>query len=168
MSEPLLKHRNRLKSRKPNFQRQDVNKYRVFKNTWRRPKGIHNKLRQSFRGNRAIPAIGYGSPRAVAGLTSKGFVSINVSNVNDLNKLSEGCAAVISSTVGMRKRLDILMKAKEKNLGVLGVKDFDAEINNITKSFENRKKKKKIKEPEKKGKESKSESASKDELKKQA
>ena len=127
----LLDTRKEIKSRKPEFERQDSNIFKQFEGKWRRPKGIHSKLRRGFRGHKAAPSIGYSSPRAVSGLTKKGLKMVLISNLNDFNKIKNDCVAVISSKVGIKKKLEILKYAKEKKLNVSGVKDFDSYINKI-------------------------------------
>ena len=82
-----LQARKRMKTKKPKFERQDSNRYDSFKGKWRRPKGIHSKMRKSFRGHRYTPLVGYGSIRDVRGLTRNGLKPMLVSNVKDLARL---------------------------------------------------------------------------------
>lgn len=130
----LLAARNLMKKKKPGFKRQDANKYKQFRDSWRRPRGIHNKLKAGFKGHNAVPSIGWGSPRAVKGLTTKGLEPIVVNNVSELQKVSEKNLAIISRRVGIRKRLEIVKAAKEKKINISGVKDFDSYINKIIES----------------------------------
>lgn len=124
--------RNNSKKKKPIFQRQDANKYKQFRKSWRRPRGIHSKLKTGFKGHGAVPSIGYGTPKLIKGLTKDGLRRVLVNNLNDLQKINEKNIAVIGACVGVKKRLDILKAAKEKKLKVAGVKDFDSSINKIT------------------------------------
>ena len=52
-----------------------------------------------------------------------------VSNTSDLQKVGKECVAVIASSVGLKKRLEILKLAKEKNIQVSGVKNIDDFLN---------------------------------------
>ena len=168
----LLITRNKMKAKKPKFERQDVNIFRQFRGTWRKPKGIHSKLRRGFKGHKASPSIGYSGPKSVKGLTRDGLLPVLVSNIKELDKINQDCAVVIGHCVGTKKRLQILNKAKEKKIRILGVKDIDALVTQLGDKFNSRKKtadetkaEKKKKVDSEKSKETKSEEK-KDEPKK--
>jgi large subunit ribosomal protein L32e len=115
-----LKVRLRIKRKKPAFKRsrQGVLVRVGFK--WRAPRGIHNKRRMHKREAGSIPNAGYGSPRAVAGLHPSGFQELIVYNSNDLKKIvPDKQACRISSTVGKKKRIEIMKKAEELKIKVL-------------------------------------------------
>lgn len=151
----LLDKRNAMKSKKPDFKRQDVNRYKQFEGSWRRPRGIHSKLRMGFRGHNAVPTIGYGSPSEVKGLSKKGLNFVSVYNVKDLDNVKEGCIMVIGGTVGTKKKLEILAKAKEKKFTVMGIKDIDAFVTKINDKLALKKKEAEKKKDAKKKKEEK-------------
>jgi large subunit ribosomal protein L32e len=159
-----LEARNVLKKRKPFFIRQEGHKKKKLGLKWRRPKGMHSKLRRMLRGNRARVEPGWGSPATVKGLSKEGLKKVVVGNVAQLAKIDaskEG--AVISSTVGMRKKVELLKKAKE-----LGVKVLNANIDNYLARFEemqkakDEKKAKTSKEREEKQKEREKKAAEKE------
>jgi len=52
MKEKLLKIRKQLKKRKPAFTRQDINRYPRLEVKWRKPKGLHAKMRPSLKAIR--------------------------------------------------------------------------------------------------------------------
>lgn len=135
-----LNFRNEMKAKKPDFERQDANKYKQFRGKWRRPRGIHNKLRRGFKGHKAMPSIGYSSPRSVSGLTRKGLSLILVHNKNDLNKVKENCVGVIAGNVGLKKKIEILNLAKEKKVNILGVKDIESFVSSAKEKLAKRKK----------------------------
>ena len=135
----LLELRTKIKDKKPVFIRQDYHRRKRLgrKLKWRKPKGIHSKIRHHFKGRRKMPSPGYKSPAQVAGLSRSGLKIVNVSSANDLQKIrSEAETAVISKTVGMKKRLEILKKAKELNIGILNLNadEHIAKIENFLKS----------------------------------
>src|SRR3989338_1179358 len=140
INKKLLSLRKAIKTGKPNFERQAVNNYPQFKGKWRRPRGIHNKMKNCIKGNRYMPAVGYGSPKSVIGLTSKGMIPVHISNVNDFKEVSDECAAVISASIGMKKRIFLLNFALGKKIHIIGVKSVEDEINRIRSVFEGRKK----------------------------
>ena len=145
MTSSLLEVRKELKERKPVFIRQDYGRRKRINSKWRKPKGIHSKIRHHFKGRRKMPSPGYKSPIAVKGLHSSGLKIVNVYSVDNIKKIknqSEG--AIIAKSVGFKKRLDILKKAKELNVNILNL-NIDDQIKRIE-EFINSKKKKEAKE----------------------
>ncbi|MCD6492649.1 MAG: 50S ribosomal protein L32e [Archaeoglobaceae archaeon] len=124
MIDRLLRLRRRLKARKPEFKRYCAHKkLRLRDKSWRRPRGLDNKLRIRYGGKksgRIVVNIGFGSPKAVRGLHPSGYEEVLVYNPADLDKINPERQAVrIASNVGMKKRLAIEDKAKELGLKVL-------------------------------------------------
>ena len=145
----LLKLRNEKKRKQPDFHRQDSNKY-VFKNKWRKPRGLHNKKRLNKKGNQPNPSTGYGSPVEVKYLNRNGYITVLVKTLNDLNKIDkEKEIVVLSSTLGARKRIIILKKALELGLKIENVKDINKYIESKTSAIQERKKLKLKKKEEK-------------------
>jgi large subunit ribosomal protein L32e len=162
----ILEVRNKLKAKKPKFKRVQSNQFAKLKNkenSWRKPKGMGNKVRRQRRGQAKMPKVGYGSPREVKGLTRDGFRPVIVNNVNELSNINpKEEIVVISSRVGGRKKLEILNEIKSKKLSVYNVKDLDKEISSLKKE----KKKKESKESKKKEEENKEVPKSKEDNKK--
>jgi len=124
--ERLLRVRRRLKGRKPEFRRYGWHKKIKIRNkmwSWRRPRGISNKLKKRYGGKWSgrIPVnIGFRSPKAVRGLHPSGLEEVLVFNPSDLERIDKEKLAVrIASSVGMKKRLEIEDKAKELGIKVL-------------------------------------------------
>src|SRR3989338_6855344 len=143
----LLEVRKEMKERKPIFIRQDNPKRMKLNYKWRKPKGIHSKIRHKFKGRRKMPSPGYKSPAKVKGLHASGLKFVNIfssENLDGVKKDSEGI--VVSKSVGMRKQLEIFKMAKENNIKVLNV-NVDEKIKKIE-EFINSKKKKESKKPE--------------------
>jgi large subunit ribosomal protein L32e len=104
--------------KKPKFLRQNWRSYkRLRKTRWRKPRGIHSKMRRWERGKGKLPSPGYGSPLRY--MHPSGFREILVHNVKELDKVDEKIAVKIAHAVGKRKRQDILKKAEEKKVKVL-------------------------------------------------
>ena len=95
----LLELRNKIKDRKPNFIRQDYQRRKRLgrKLKWRKPKGIHSKIRHHFKGRRKMPSPGYKSPRSVKGMHSSGLKIINIFSIDDITKIKKGSEGIIIS-----------------------------------------------------------------------
>ena len=52
MNQTLLNVRKEMKERKPEFIRQDNPKRMKLNYKWRKPKGVHSKIRHHFKGRR--------------------------------------------------------------------------------------------------------------------
>ena len=114
-----LKKRKAKKQAKPDFKRQEGFKHVKLKDSWRKPKGRHSKLRRREKARGSVVKIGYGSPSAVRGLNRLGFSEIIVSNPEQLVKLDPRSEmAVISGTVGKKKREIMIKMAVEKKIKV--------------------------------------------------
>lgn len=117
-----LKLRKAMKARKPNFLRQDAHKVKRLPQKWRRPKGLHSKMRHKFKGYRALVSKGYKSPASVRGLSAKGLEMVTVANKAQLQTLNPKKQAVIlASSVGMRKRLELVELANSMGIAVMNI-----------------------------------------------
>jgi large subunit ribosomal protein L32e len=121
----LLKVRKRKKAKKPDFNRQEGYRYKRLAETWRRPKGRHSKLRKGEKARGKKPGVGHMSPSAVRGLTRQGYEPVLVSNKASLATLDpEKQAVIIGSTVGKKKRSEIVMEAERMKIRVLNAYKF--------------------------------------------
>jgi len=121
----LLQLRRIAKKRKPHFVVKESAYIGRVKERWRLPRGRHSAARQRYRGRPAQPHPGYGSPKAVRGLSREGLLPVLVHNDEELKRLNPSTdGAVIASTVGSKKRLLILASALQNKIRVLHVKDI--------------------------------------------
>ena len=147
----LLELRNKIKYKKPDFIRQDYQRRKRLgrKLKWRKPKGIHSKIRHHFKGRRKMPSPGYKSPAKIRGLHSSGLKMIMVHTLSQMEKIDNKVEGiVIAGTVGMKKRLELFRKAKQLNIKVLNL-NVDEEIKYIEDYINLKKKKIEIKKGEK-------------------
>ena len=153
-----LELRKRIKSKKPKFVREDAHKRKALHQHWRKPKGLHSKMRRQRHGKPALVAAGYGGPSSVHGLHKSGLLPVVIYNIADIGKLKKDVhGAVIGAGVGARKRTILLTKLKESNIRALNIKDTDAYIKKVEEALTKRKsaktaatKKKEAKKEEKK------------------
>ena len=86
---------------------------------WRKPKGNDNKMRLQVKGYPPIVKSGYGTERELRGLHPSGLQPVWVHNVKELEGLDASRHIVyIASSVGLKKRLQILRRAEELGLRV--------------------------------------------------
>ncbi len=78
------------------------------KRKWRKAKGRHNKIRKGKRGHSSRPKIGF--------KTNDYVKPIVIENMTQLIRLTKEQEAVISSTVGRKKRNILVEKAKTLGL----------------------------------------------------
>ena len=159
----LLELRRRIKSGKPEFIRQDYGHLPTLKRNWRRPRGIHSKLRLNKRGHGKNVSRGFGSPAEVKGLSREGLRPILLSDpkkMASINPAEEGI--IIRAGTGLKKRIAILKEALARKIKVLNVKDPAMFLKNAEEGMKKKKetkaekteiKKKKKEELEKKAKE---------------
>ncbi len=121
----LIKKRQKEKSKKPKFRRQENWRYKRLKENWRKPRGIDNKMRRKVKGWPSLPNIGYRCPKDSRGVHPSGLLEVRVYNVDDLDKVRPDVEVVrIAHTVGARKRIEILNKAKEIGIHVINPREF--------------------------------------------
>jgi large subunit ribosomal protein L32e len=105
------------------FKRDGFGKKRQLSDSWRKPRGQHNKQREQKKAKGALPKPGFGSPLAVRGMHPSGFFEVLVTSLTDLEGLDPKTQAVrIGATVGTRKRTIIQDQALTAGLRVLNAK----------------------------------------------
>jgi large subunit ribosomal protein L32e len=124
-----LKARARAKRNKPAFVRSESWRYDKFSESWRRPRGLDNKIRRKIKGWPPAPSMGYKGPKIARGLHPSGYEEIIVHNVEEVAKVNPETQAVrIAHTVGKRKRMKIVAEAKKLNLVILNYKEIEEPV----------------------------------------
>jgi large subunit ribosomal protein L32e len=109
------------------FKRDGYGKKRQLSDSWRKPRGQHNKQREQKKAKGALPKPGFGSPVAVRGMHPSGFFEALISSVKELEGLDPKTHAVrISATVGDRKRVALQDAAIAAGLKVLNARTVKA------------------------------------------
>lgn len=116
-----LEKRKLVASRRPTFLRQEYHKRQKLRRTgWRRPRGMHSKMRRNYSYRTKVVSVGYGGPKQARFLHPSGFQEIVVHNVKDLEGIDPKVqAARVAHTVGMRKRTQIEDRADELEIRIL-------------------------------------------------
>ena len=124
----LLEQRKKISEHRPKFKRQESWRYKRLAVTWRKPKGVDNKMRKQVSGVPPLVKIGYRGPRISRGLHPSGYVDILVHNVKDLMLLDNTKdAARIARTVGNKKRLEIISKAESMGIKLINGKKSESD-----------------------------------------
>ncbi len=124
----LLRLRLKMNRMRVKFRRLNTLKLkRIDEESWRRPRGIDNKIKWSRKGYPPIVRVGYRNPKAVRGLHPSGLIEVLVHRPHDLEGLDPRRHCIrIAHTVGKRKRLQIIEKAKSMGLRVLNAVGVEA------------------------------------------
>lgn len=116
---PLVKFVAVKKTRRQ-FNRFQSDLFKRVKPSWRKPRGIDNRVRRKLRGSIKMPTVGYKGDKLVRHILPNGFKKVIVRNVKDLEALTSVnriyCGEV-AKTVGAKKRVDIVNRAAE--LGIV-------------------------------------------------
>lgn len=109
-----------ISGRRPAFKRQEWFRYAKLGDSWRRPKGIHSKMKRNLKRRPPVVDIGFRGPASVRDLHPSGFQEVLVHNVAGLEDIDPKVQAVrIGGTVGTKKRIAIEDRAAELGIRVL-------------------------------------------------
>jgi len=163
----LLELRKKTKRKKPVFVRQDTHKKKKLGFKWRKPRGLHSKMRRGLKGYRRGISKGYKSPSLVKGIHPSGLRIIIISSIKELDKIKkEGEGIIIKKQVGLKKRVEIVKKAIESSIKILNIKEPSGFLSAIEEKLKKKKEKKEkkldSKEKKKKEKEKKAEEKKKE------
>ena len=108
------------KKRKPRFRHEQAHRWIRISDRWRKVRGIDSATREKRKGRIVMVSAGYRSPKSVRGLHPSGYEEAMVYRPADLDGLNPEIHAIrIASTVGLKKRQDILDKAEMDEFKVL-------------------------------------------------
>jgi len=112
--------KSRRRSRKPKFERYGWRSKKKLSKSWRKPRGLDNKLREHIAAKGAWVKVGYRRKREERGLHPSGIREVLVYNPRELENLMPDEVAVrIASGVGGKKREQIEAEAASIGLRVL-------------------------------------------------
>jgi large subunit ribosomal protein L32e len=117
-----LARKKYLSSKRVEFHRQEWFRYQKLGDKWRKPKGIHSKMRRHYNKRPPIVSIGYRSPKATRGLHPSGFREIVVHNCWDLEFINPKLeAARVAHGVGFANLMKIVLVADKKGVRLLNI-----------------------------------------------
>jgi large subunit ribosomal protein L32e len=105
------------------FKRDGYGKKKQLSDSWRKPRGQHNKQREQKKAKGALPKPGFGSPIAVRGMHPSGYFEVLISSVKELEGINPKTHAIrIGATVGERTRVGLQEKAIAEGFKVLNAR----------------------------------------------
>jgi len=120
-----LSKRNRMSNRRPAFKRQNWFRYKRLGDKWRRPRGIHSKMRRHFKYRITVVQPGFRGPASVRGLHPSGFEEVMIHTPKEVDNVDPKTQAIrIASKVGDKKREIIVKKADELKIRVFNRRDL--------------------------------------------
>ena len=129
-SQKALSKRNAANRKRPAFKRQNWFRYKRLGTAWRKPRGMHSKMRMRRKYRPPVVSTGYRGPVAARGLHPSGFAEVLVHRPEELEALDGKLeAARVAATVGDRKREAIEARAAELEIRVLNSRGYEDENN---------------------------------------
>ena len=120
-----LSKRNRMSNKRPKFKRQNWFRYKRLGDKWRRPRGIHSKMRRHFKYRISVVQPGFRGPANVRGLHPSGFEEVRIHTPKEVDNVDPKTQAIrIARTVGDKKREVIVKKADELGIRVFNRRDL--------------------------------------------
>ncbi len=123
-----LAKRNAASRKRPAFKRQNWFRYKRLGTAWRKPRGMHSKMRTYRKYRPPMASAGYRGPAAARGLHPSGFAEVLVHRPEELEALDGKLeAARVAATVGDRKREAIEARAEELEIRILNSRGYEEE-----------------------------------------
>ena len=120
-----LSKRNRMSHKRPKIKRQNCFRYKSLGDKWRRPRGIHSKMRRHFKYRIPVVQSGFRGPANVRGLHPSGFEEVRINTPKEVENVDPKTQAIrIARTVGDKKREIIVQKADEMGIRVFNRRDL--------------------------------------------
>lgn len=88
-----------VKKRSKQFIRHQSDRYDKLTRSWRKPKGIDNRVRRKFKGMYLMPNIGYGSAKATRHMLPTGFRKVVVHNMKVGKRTRSSCTSELAFEV---------------------------------------------------------------------
>lgn len=121
---PILKTR-RVHKRTAKFTRFAADLYARLPDSYRRPRGIDNRMRRQFRGNKPLVSIGYGTNTKTRFYGPNGTKKFLITNETDLEILlmnNRVYSGEVAKNISARKRARIIVRARELNVTLTNAK----------------------------------------------
>lgn len=104
---------------RPVFTRHRPDRKASLDERWKKPRGLHNKLKDRKRGCNAWVSGGYRTPVEVRGMHISGLSIVHVANAKQLDGVNKETHGIVISAVGAKRQLELLAAAKDAGIRVL-------------------------------------------------
>ena len=114
-----------VKKKTNRFNRFQSDRFDRVKESWRKPRGIDNRVRRRFRGSKLMPKIGYGSDKKTRFQLQNGLYPFVVKTAKDIEMLlmhNEKFAAVVAHNLSARNRKIVIERAAQLGVKVINGK----------------------------------------------
>lgn len=120
--------RKGVKKRRPTFARHEAGQKKRVGDNWRKPRGRQNKMRLNKAGHKVQISQGYRMPRLLRHhSTHIGLAIVHVRTMADMESIdAKKQCVIIASSVGMRKKQQMLDFAQEHKIQLVNIRDVDA------------------------------------------
>jgi large subunit ribosomal protein L32e len=102
----MLKKRKAENIKRPKFKRYLRKRFMRLSQSWRRPRGVHNKKRKRIKSKGKRPLIGYRGPKLTRGANAKGYPEKLCYTRADIIKVPSTHMIVLSGKLGLRKKIE--------------------------------------------------------------
>jgi len=111
-----------MNAKRPAFHRQEWFRYKKLGDKWRKPKGIHSKMREHLKKRPPVVSIGFRSPKATRDLHPSGFKEVMIHNTKEMEFINPKVeAARVAHGVGFAKLMRIVLMADQKGIRLLNI-----------------------------------------------
>jgi large subunit ribosomal protein L32e len=111
--------KRQLRRTRPSFTRHRPDRKTSLGTNWRKPRGLHNKLKDRKKGCGAWISDGYRTPTEVRGTHISGLTIVRVATVPELSGVDAKTNGIVIASVGAKRQLEILAEAKKLGVRVL-------------------------------------------------
>ena len=122
MASPSLHKKAIVKKKTNRFKRFQSDRFDRVKESWRKPRGIDNRVRRRFRGSKLMPKIGYGSDKKTRFQLQNGLYPFVVKTPRDIEMLlmhNEKFACIVAHNLNAVNRKAIIERAAQLAIKVV-------------------------------------------------
>jgi len=123
MVKPFLSKRKVVHKTNRSFERFQSDRFARVKSSWRKPRGIDNRCRRQFKGNRPLVRVGYANDRGIKFHRKQdGFKTFVIHNIQDVELIlmhNRTYVAQAAANLSARSREKILERCRQLDIKLL-------------------------------------------------